>query len=140
MQEVIDENLKSRQQAAEQAQDIINEEVHHYLNWQRSLDSVDVISELRTATQTMSQEVLIKALKQLSAGDSPEKALEFLAHTLTNKFLHKPCTHIRKASEDNNQDFINVAKQLLINKKRLLFGKERTFIFCLQIVFLSFTK
>ena len=115
LQEVIDENLQSRQQAAEQARDIIDEEVQHYLNWQRSLDSVDIISELRTSTQKMSQQVLNKALKQLAAGDSPEKALEFLAHTLTNKFLHKPCTHIRKASEENNQNLIDVAKQLLMN-------------------------
>jgi glutamyl-tRNA reductase len=115
LQEVIDENLQSRQQAAEQAKDIIKDEVHHYLNWQRSLDSVDLISELRTSTQNMSQAVLDKALKQLAAGESPEKALEFLAHTLTNKFLHKPCIHIRKASEDNDQDLISAAKQLLMN-------------------------
>ena len=115
LQEVIDENLQSRQQAAEQAQDIINEEVNHYLNWQRSLGSVDIISEIRTDAQTMSQEVLSKAIKQLASGESPEKALEFLAHTLTNKFLHKPCTLIRKASEENNQDFIDTAKQLLMN-------------------------
>ena len=115
LQEVIDENLQSRQQAAEQAKDIIDDEVHHYLNWQRSLDSVDIISEIRSATQNMSQQVLNKALKQLSAGEAPEKVLEFFAHTLTNKFLHKPCIHIRKASEDNDQDLINAAKQLLIN-------------------------
>jgi glutamyl-tRNA reductase len=115
LQEVIDENLQSRQQAAEQAEDIIKDEVHHYLNWQRSLDSVDIISELRTATHNMSQAVLNKALKQLAAGEAPEQALEFLAHTLTNKFLHTPCIHIRKASEDNDQDLINAAKRLLLH-------------------------
>lgn len=115
LQEVIEENLQSRQQAAEQAKDIIDEEVHHYLNWQRSLNSVDMISELRSSTQKMSQQVLDKALKQLATGESPEKALEFLSHTLTNKFLHNPCTLIRKASEENNQDFIDMARQLLMN-------------------------
>ncbi|MDT8452485.1 MAG: glutamyl-tRNA reductase [Gammaproteobacteria bacterium] len=115
LQDVIDENLQSRQQAAEQAHDIIDEEVHHFLNWQRSLDSVDLISELRSSTRSMSQEVLNKALKQVAAGESPEKALEFLAHTLTNKFLHRPCTSIRKACEENNRELINAAKQLLIN-------------------------
>ncbi|MCW8923564.1 MAG: glutamyl-tRNA reductase [Gammaproteobacteria bacterium] len=115
LQEVINENMQSRQQAAEQAEEIISEEVHHFLNWQRSLDSVDLISEIRSTTQNMSQEVLNKALKQLSSGDSPEKALEFLAHTLTNKFLHKPCTSIRKACEEKDQDMINAARQLLMN-------------------------
>jgi len=114
LQEVIDENLQSRQDAAEQAHDIIADEVHHYLNWQRSLGSVDIISELRTHTQTMSEEVLSKALKQLSAGQSPEESLKFLAHTLTNKFLHHPCTRLRKASEDNKHELLRSARHLLI--------------------------
>lgn len=114
LQEVIDENLQSRQDAAEQAHDIIADEVHHYLNWQRSLGSVDIISELRTHTQAMSEEVLSKALKQLSAGQSPEESLKFLAHTLTNKFLHYPCTRLRKASEDNKHELLRSARHLLI--------------------------
>ena len=114
LQEVIDENLQSRQDAAEQAHDIIADEVHHYLNWQRSLGSVDIISELRTHTQAMSEEVLSKALKQLSSGQSPEESLKFLAHTLTNKFLHHPCTRLRKASEDNKHELLHSARHLLI--------------------------
>lgn len=114
LQEVIDENLQSRQAAAEQARDIIADEVHHFLSWQRSLESVDIISELRTHTQGMSQEVLNKALKQLSAGQSAEEALRFLAHTLTNKFLHHPCTSLRKASENNKHELLHSARQLLI--------------------------
>ncbi len=114
LQEVIDENLQSRQDAAEQAHDIIADEVQHFLNWQRSLGSVDIISELRTHTQTISDEVLNKALKQLSAGQSPEESLKFLAHTLTNKFLHHPCTSLRKASEENKHELLHSARQLLI--------------------------
>lgn len=117
LQEVIDENLQSRMQAAEQARDIIADEVQHFLNWQRSLGTVDVISELRSSTQAMSEEVLNKALKQLSAGQTPEQALQFLAHTLTNKFLHKPCASLRKAGEEENDDLIHSARQLLINSE-----------------------
>jgi glutamyl-tRNA reductase len=115
LQEVIDENLQSRQDAAEQAHDIITDEVHHFLNWQRSLGSVDIISELRTHTQSMSDEVLNKALKQLSAGQSAEEVLKFLAHTLTNKFLHRPCTRLRKASEESKHELLHSARQLLID-------------------------
>lgn len=115
LQEVIDENLQTRQDAAEQARDIIADEVQHFLNWQRSLGSVDIISELRSHTQVMSQEVLSKALKQLSAGQSAEEALKFLAHTLTNKFLHRPCTSLRKASEDSKHELLHSARQLLLS-------------------------
>lgn len=115
LQEVIDESLQSRQDAAEQAKDIIADEVNHYLNWQRSLGSVDIISELRANTQALSDQVLNKALKQLSAGQSPEESLKFLAHALTNKFLHHPTTRLRKASEENKQDLLHSARQLLID-------------------------
>ena len=63
----------------------------------------------------MSNEVLEKALKQLNNGQPPEKVLEFLSHTLTNKILHQPSTRIRQASEENRHDLIHAARQLFIN-------------------------
>ena len=115
LQSVIEENLQSRQDAAEQAHEIIDGESEKYLDWQRSLTSVDFISELRDSTQRISNEVLAKALKQLNNGQPPEKVLEFLSHTLTNKFLHQPSTQIRHASEENRHDLIHTARQLFIN-------------------------
>jgi glutamyl-tRNA reductase len=115
LQAVIDENLQSRIQAAEQARDIIDEQVGHYLVWQHSLGAVDMISEIRNNTQAMSQQVLEKALKQLAAGQSPEQALEFLAHSLTNKFLHQPCTRLRQASQQEQEILLRTARQLFFD-------------------------
>ena len=109
---VIDENLQSRQQAAEQAHEIIEEQVIQFLEWQHSLGAVDVISEIRNNTHMLSQQVLEKALKQLAAGQSPEQALEFLAHNLTNKFLHQPSTRLRRASAEEQEALLRTARQL----------------------------
>ena len=68
LQEVINENLQNRQQAAEQAHEIIDEKVEHYLDWQRSLVAVDVISELRSTAMEFSDAVLKKSIKQLATG------------------------------------------------------------------------
>ena len=116
LQEVINENLQNRQQAAEQAHEIIDEKVEHYLDWQRSLVAVDVISELRLTAMDFSDEVLKKALKQISSGQSPEQVLTFMAHTLTNKFLHQPSTELRKAGEEERHDLIQAARRLFIDK------------------------
>jgi len=116
LQEVITENLQNRQQAAEQAHEIIDEKVEHFLDWQRSLVAVDVISELRSTAMEFSDEVLRKALKQLAAGQDPEDVLTFMAHTLTNKFLHQPSTELRKAGEEERHDLIQAARRLLIDK------------------------
>lgn len=116
LQEVITENLQNRQQAAEQAHEIIDEKVEHFLDWQRSLVAVDVISELRSTATELSDEVLRKALKQLAAGQDPEDVLTYMAHTLTNKFLHQPSTELRKAGEEERHDLIQAARRLLIDK------------------------
>ena len=115
LQEVITENLKNREQAAEQAHEIIDEKVEHYLDWQRSLVAVDVISELRSTAINLSDEVLKKSMKQLLAGQNPEDVLAFMAHTLTNKFLHQPCTALRKAGEQERHDLIQAARRLFID-------------------------
>jgi len=115
---VIDENLQSRLEAAEQAHEIIETQVLHFLEWQRSLGAVDIIAEIRTSTEQISREVLEKANKQLAAGQAPEQILEYLAHTLTNKFLHKPSTRLRKASSENRHDLLKAARQLFIDEKK----------------------
>ena len=115
LQSVIEENMENRQQAAQQASEIIDVQVQHFLQWQRSLGSVDVIAQIRQSTQEISNEVLKKAKKQLAAGQSAEEALDFLAHTLTNKFLHQPSTKLRQASQEDRDDILNIAQDLFLN-------------------------
>ncbi len=115
LQSVITENMESRLQAAEQAHEIIDTQVSHFLNWQRSLGAVDVIAQIRQHTQDISNEVLNKAKKQLAAGQDAEKILEFLANTLTNKFLHQPSTQLRQASQDNRDHILDIAQTLFLN-------------------------
>ncbi len=115
LRSVIEENMENRLQAAEQAREIIDIQVIHFLDWQKSLDAVDVISQVRRHTQSLSNEVLNKAKKQLAAGHDPEEVLDFLANTLTNKFLHQPSIQLRQASQDDRKDILNIAQKLLID-------------------------
>ena len=115
LQEIIEENLQSRQQAAEQAKEIIDVQVQTFLDWQRSLKVVDVIREIREHTEELSQEVLEKAIKQIAQGKTPEEALNFLARSLTNKFLHQPSIELRQASLDSRHDLIEYSRSLFLN-------------------------
>ncbi len=119
LQSVIEENMENRLQAAEQAHEIIDAQVGHFLQWQRSLGAVDVIAQIRQHTQSLSDEVLKKAKKQLAAGQNAEQVLEFLANTLTNKFLHQPSTQLRQASQDNREHILDVAQKLFIDNDEL---------------------
>ena len=111
LQSVIEENMENRQQAALQAHDIIDVQVNHFLDWQRSLGAVDVIAQIRQHTQNISDEVLNKAKKQLAAGQSAD---DYLSHTLTNKFLHQPSTYLRQASQDDRDDILDLAQNLFL--------------------------
>jgi len=114
LQSVIQQNLEGRQQAAEQAREIIDAQVNTFLQWQRSLGAVDVIAEIRSHTRQISDDVLTKAKRQLASGQDPEKVLDFFCHTLTNKFLHQPSIRLRQACQDNQDNILDIAYELLI--------------------------
>lgn len=97
MQEVIEENMRSRQEAAEQALEIIDLHTEEFMGWLRSLDAASLIQDYRRTAEKMRNEVLQRAMKLLHNGKSPEEALTFLAHSLTNKLLHTPSSQIRRA-------------------------------------------
>lgn len=113
LQEVIQENLKSRQAAAHQAEEMIDVQVNHFIAWQRSRDAVPTIRQLRERAETQRDEVLRKARQQLASGKDPAQVLEYLAHTLTNKLIHQPSTHLRQAGSDGRTDLLEAARELL---------------------------
>jgi len=117
LQDIIQENLQSRQQAANQAAEIIDVQVENFLNWQRTLEAVDVIRDMRHNAEAISQEILQKALKQLSQDKSPEDAMAWLARTLTNKFLHQPSIQLRQAGQENRHDLISFTRSLFLGEQ-----------------------
>ena len=113
LQEVIQDNLKSRKAAAIQAEEMIEIQVDHFIAWQRSLDAVTTIRQYRTQAEQQRDEVLDKARQQLASGKTPEQVLEFLANTLTNKLIHEPSVNLRQASENGRSDLLDAAREIL---------------------------
>ncbi len=113
LEEVIEENMRSRQEAAEQAGEIIDFHTEEFMAWLRSLDAVELVQDYRHQALQMRDEVLQRALRQLQSGRSPEQALEYLAHTLTNKILHTPSARIRQAGEEGRLELLKAANTLL---------------------------
>jgi glutamyl-tRNA reductase len=109
---IVEENLKSRQEAARQAEEIIDTEVEHFLGWLRSLGATQTIRDFRQQAEGIRDEVLANAMRALRSGKSPEEALDLLANTLTNKLLHLPSSQIRQAGMDERHDLIAAAREL----------------------------
>ncbi|MEW8563025.1 MAG: glutamyl-tRNA reductase, partial [Candidatus Thiodiazotropha sp.] len=117
LDEVIQENMRSREEAAEQAVEIIDHYVGEYMGWLRSLDAVGLIQDYRNYAERLRNEVMQKALQQLGKGKSPEEVVQFLAHTLTNKLLHTPSTQMRQAGFNGQVELLEAANTLFqLNK------------------------
>ena len=113
LQDVIDEGMRSRQEAAEQAKDIIDLHTEEFMCWVRSLDAVGLIQDYRRRAEDARDEVLARALRQLEGGKAPADVLGYLAHTLTNKLLHIPSARLRQAGRDGNAELLQAANELL---------------------------
>ncbi len=112
LKQVIDENLRSRQAAAIEAEAIIDLQVEHYQAWRRALELRNPLAGLRREAEAQRDATLAKARALLAHGRTPEQALEFLAHTLTNKLLHTPSANLREAAQRGDVDLLRAAEQL----------------------------
>ncbi|MEP7096723.1 MAG: glutamyl-tRNA reductase, partial [Dokdonella sp.] len=112
LRQIIDDNLRSRQQAAQEAEAMIELSVEHFMGWWRTLDSRNPVIDLRRAAEANRDEVLAKARMLLVHGKSPEEALAFLANTLTNKLLHTPSANLRAAALRGDADLLRAAGRL----------------------------
>ena len=82
------------------------------MGWWRTLDAHNPVVDLRRAAEANRDETLTKAQAMLARGKSPEQALEFLAHTLTNKLLHAPSANLRAAALRGDDELLHAAERL----------------------------
>ena len=112
LRNTIEENLKSRQEAAKQAEEIIDLEVAHFLDWLRAQNAVDTIQAFRNQADQFRQDVLVKAQQSLKNGAAPEEVLEILSKQLTNKLTHTPSLQLKNAGAYERHDLIAAAREL----------------------------
>jgi glutamyl-tRNA reductase len=113
LQEVIEENQRSRLKAAEQAEELIDSQVGELMGWLASQDVAGVIRAYRSSAERTRDAVLERALGMLKGDKAPEQALRFLANTLTNKLIHSPTTELRRAGATGDQGLVDSARALL---------------------------
>lgn len=112
LKEVIEENQRTRETAAQQAEEIIESGAHDFMRQLRSLDAVDVLTLFRGQAESLRDQELDKALKQLENGKPAEEVIAMLARGLTNKMLHHPTVQMRKASADGRGDLLELVQEL----------------------------
>jgi glutamyl-tRNA reductase len=112
LRQVIDDNRRSRQAAAREADAIIDLQVDRYMAWRRALTLKNPALDMRQHAESYRDETLVKARAMLMHGKSPDEALAFLANTLTNKLLHQPTARLREAALSGDMDLLHAAGRL----------------------------
>jgi len=112
LKDIIEENVKSREQAAQQAEQLILNGVERFMRDLRSLDAVETVTAFRGHIEAIKQDCMEKALKQLANGDDAQKVLQQFAHTYTNKMMHLPTSQVRKASAEGRPEVMGWMQEL----------------------------
>ncbi len=112
LKDLVQENLKNRQQAAVQAEKIIDSKVIEFMGWLEALDAVSTIRAIRFQAEQIQDEVLQNSLSKLRGGADPELLILEVARNLTNKLMHLPSSKLRNASAENREDLLQAAEEL----------------------------
>lgn len=117
LQNVVSENLQSRREAAQDAVQLIAQEITHFEQQLKTLHAVPAIRRLREEAEQIRMQTAEQARRMLAAGRDPREVVDFLAATLTNRLMHAPSQRLREAAERGDAELIEAA--------RALFGAER---------------
>ncbi|WP_417225250.1 glutamyl-tRNA reductase [Amphritea sp.] len=112
LKEVIEENVRSRESAAREAEALVEVGAMEFIRQLRSLGAVETVMSLRQQAEALRDVELDKALRQLSNGKDAASVLNNLARGLTNKLIHSPTVQLRKASAEGRDDYLEIAQDL----------------------------
>lgn len=113
LQNVVNENLASRREAARDAQEMLAAEVSLFERQLKTLDAVPMIRQMRDDAEAMRSQTAEQARRMLAAGRDPREVVDFLASTLTNRLLHGPSQRLREAAERGDVELLQAARALL---------------------------
>jgi glutamyl-tRNA reductase len=122
LQSKVDVNTEGRAKEAERAEEIVSQEVETYLQWERALDAVPTIVDLREKVEEVRKRELDKTLGSLGEiNEDQKRALEAMSQAIVNKLLHAPLVVLKQAASnpDNSDNTIAIARRLFNLDKEL---------------------
>lgn len=100
LQNIVSQNMQSRQLAATQAEQLIAAGVAEFSQWLQLQDNIDWVRDYRERCETVKAELVQRALNQLASGQDAERVIQELATKLSNRLMHAPTKTIRHLLQD----------------------------------------
>lgn len=115
LKSVADANLRERRKEAAAAEAIVEREVREFLDWQRSLDLVPLLVDLRKRAEEIRRGEINRARSRLgSLSAEQEAALDAATSAIVNKLLHAPTVQIKEmARNGHSPEQVGLIRKLL---------------------------
>lgn len=112
---VAESNLRERHKEAAAAEALVEREVREFLAWQRSLDVVPLLVQLRQRGEDIRRSELERARKRLGAlTPEQEQALDAVTQSIVNKLLHSPTVELKEVARNGTSpEVVGLIRRLL---------------------------
>ncbi len=104
--------LAQRQNAVEEAEVIIENQVTEFMHWLGSRELVPTIRALRDTAERSRRNEVERALRKLNTGEDPQRVIEAMSQALTNKLIHPPTHALNHASEAERKELAAMLTRL----------------------------
>ncbi len=112
LQNIIDRNQSIREQAAQQAEALIDDYNRHFNEWLQLRQHHHLLKNVHEFAQAEKEKLTQQAMKRLLKGDDPSQVINELATRLTKKLTHQPSLLIRQASEKGQIELLDTIKSI----------------------------
>lgn len=112
LQSVIAQNLKNREEAAKQAEAMVEMRALNYIRQRQVLNASNIIRDYRKKVEDIRTQEVAKAIDQLQRGQYPPTILNNLSYNLINKIMHVPTVKLRQAAYNEQNEILILAKEL----------------------------
>jgi glutamyl-tRNA reductase len=115
LRSVAEANLRLRMREAAAAEALVDAEIGEFLEWQKSLDVVPLLVELRRRGEEIRRAEIEKARARLGPlTPDQEQALEAATTAIVNKMLHGPTVRLKELARDGHPpELIGLIRRLL---------------------------
>jgi glutamyl-tRNA reductase len=104
--------LAQRQNAVQQAEVIIENQVNDFMHWLGNRELVPTIRALRDSAERARRNEVERALRKLAIGEDPQRVIEALSQALTNKLMHPPTHALNHANVDERKELAALLTRL----------------------------
>jgi glutamyl-tRNA reductase len=115
LKSVAEANIRERRKEAAAAEAIVEQEVREFLAWQKSLDVVPLLVELRRRGDEIRRDEIARARKRLGAlTPEQEAAIDAATSSIVNKLLHPPTAALKEIAQNGRGlDQVELIRKLL---------------------------